>query len=130
MAKKQTKQTKQNQTERVTVPGEWLYVAPEGMNVRRITEALPAQEIEVWEDAGVLEITLSEKQSVDIEHVRIHPKDEITRAFVEEHGCKEVFLVTFSSEIYEQAAVIMREILEKCGGLFCGDTEDFTPVIS
>lgn len=124
------KQTKQNKTERVTVPGEWLYVAPEGMDVRRIADVLTTQEIELWEDAGVLEITVSEKQSVDIEHVRIHPKDELTRAFVESHGCSEVFLVTFPSEIYEQTVSLMHQILAECGGLFCGDTEDFSPVIS
>lgn len=124
------KQTKQNNTELKTLPGEWLYVASEGMNVRRIADAVAAHELELWEDAGVLEIAVSEKQSVDIEHVRIHPKDELTKAFVEEHGCTEVFLVTFSSEIYEQAMNIMQQILTECGGLVCGDTEDFTPVIS
>lgn len=130
MAKKQMKQTKQSKTERVTVPGEWLYVAPEGVNARRIADVIPNQEMELWEEAGVIEIMVSEKQSVDIEHVRIHPKDELTRAFVESHGCSEVFLVTFPSEIYEQTLSVMRQILAECGGLFCGDNEDFSPVIS
>lgn len=130
MAKKQMRQTKQNKTQCANVPGEWLYVAPEGVDARRIADAITMQEIELWEEAGVIEIAVNEKQSVDIEHVRIHPKDELTRAFVESRGCKEVFLVTFPLEIYEQTQSLMRQILAECGGLFCGDTEDFSPVIS
>lgn len=111
-------------------PGEWLYVTTADIDVRRIVDALPTElDIELWEEAGVLEINLGEKQSIDMEHVKIHPKDELTRSFVEEHGCSEVYLVTFAPEIYGQAKEIMQKILAECGGLFCGDTEDFAPIM-
>ena len=122
------KSHKNCQKEKTAVPGEWLYVAKEGVDVRRIAAALPdAYETELWEEAGVLEIVLAEKSSMDFEHARIHPKDELTRAFVENAGCSEVFLVTFAPEEYERVKYIMQQIMEQCGGLFCGDTEDFVP---
>lgn len=112
------------------IPGEWLYVTTADIDVRRIADALPTElDIQLWEEAGVLEINVGEKQSIDMEQVKIHPTDELTRSFVETHGCSEVFLVSFAPEIYEQARGIMQRILTECGGLFCGDTEDFAPII-
>ena len=112
------------------VPSEWLYVTTEDIDVRRIADAVPTElDIELWEEAGVLEIAVAEKQSIDMEQVKIHPKDELTRSFVEAHGCSEVYLVTFAPDIYEQAKEIMQKILAECGGLFCSDTEYFAPII-
>ncbi len=59
--------------------------------------------MEIWEDAGVLEIGMSEGASVDIETAQIHPKDELTASFAAEHQVKTVFLVTFKPETYEEA---------------------------
>lgn len=113
-----------------TIPGEWLYLGKEGCTVRRIANAIEKDyELEIWEDAGVLEIILAEEVSVDVEHVKIHPKDEMTRTFVEKEGFEEVFLVTFAPEQYEKAEPVMRQIMDACGGMFCGDTEDFKPVV-
>lgn len=113
-----------------TVPGEWLYLAPQGVDAARIAEALAGTyETELWGDAGVVEVVLGEKQSVDIEHTEVHPRDEVTRAYVSENGCKEVFLVTFAAEKFGCVESVMKLILAQCGGLFCGDTEDFSPVV-
>ena len=47
-----------------------------------------------------------------------------------EHQVKTVFLVTFKPETYEEAKKVMRRIMDKTGGFFCGDTEDFTPMLA
>ena len=99
-------------SEVIKVPGDWLYMTPQ----------------EIWEDAGVLEIGMSDGASVDIETAQIHPKDELTASFAAEHQVKTVFLVTFKPETYEEAKKVMRRIMDKTGGFFCGDTEDFTPM--
>lgn len=110
--------------------GEWLYLAKEGVSVRQIANAVEGcYEIELWEEAGVLEIILTEGASMDVEHTKIHPADELTQAFVKKQGCTEVFLVTFLPEHHGMAENIMRRILAECGGIFCGDTVDFEPVI-
>lgn len=124
------KKQKNPKTEKPVVPGGWLYLAKAGMRVREIADAVSdTWETEIWEDAGVLEIVLAEKSSVDMEHVRINPKDELTRAFVKEAGYEEVFLVTFAPDEYTRVEKIMRQIMAVCGGMFCGDTEDFLPIV-
>lgn len=112
------------------VPGEWLYLAPEGVDAAQIARILEQKyDIELWEEAGVLEIVFGEKKSVDMEHVKIHPKDALTMDYIEKNGCKEVFLVTFDASEFADVKPVMQQILSQCGGLFCGDTEDFEPVV-
>ena len=123
MAGKTSKNKMQNQ-----VVGDWLYFAPQEITVRELYELFAERDdVEIWEDAGVLEIPMGEKSSFDVEAAEIHPKDEITLAFAKEQGAKCVFLATFSPENHEAAESIMKQILGKFGGLFCGDTEDFKP---
>ncbi len=100
------------------------------VTVRDLMEAFAESdyyEIEIWEDAGVLEIGMKDGNSVDIEAAKIHEKDEITAAFAAENHVKTVFLVTFKPEAYEEAKDVMKKIIAKTGGFFCGDTEDFKP---
>ena len=124
--------------EKNTAPGEWLYFAPANITVRSIYDVLTDEngnaetasyEVEIWEDAGVLEIGLNDGATLDIEWTKIPAKDEITAAFAKEHGCENVFLVTLKPEEFEIARKAMQKIVASLGGLFCGDTEDFTPVL-
>ena len=113
------------------VPGEWLYFAPETVGVRQIADVLDGTcELEIWQEAGVLEIMYGGESSMDMEEGTIHPKDQVTAAFAEEHDCDRVYLVTFSAEEYEKVLPVMRHILQECGGIFCGDTEDFKPILT
>ena len=113
------------------VPGEWLYLAPEAVGVRQIADALDGTyELEIWQEAGVLEIMYGGEASMDMEEGKIHPRDQVTAAFAEEHDCDRVYLVTFSAEEYEKVLPVMRHILQECGGIFCGDTEDFKPILT
>lgn len=119
------------QEKKADVPGEWLYFAPQTVGVRQIADALEETcEMEIWQEAGVLEIMYSGESSMDMEEGTIHPKDQVTAAFAEKHGCDRVYLVTFSAEEYEKALSVMRRILQECGGIFCGDTEDFMPLLT
>ena len=66
------------------VPGEWLYFAPEAVGVRQIADALDGTcELEIWQEAGVLEIMYGGESSMDMVEGSIHPKDEVTRVFAE-----------------------------------------------
>lgn len=111
--------------------GEWIYFGAEGTTVRRLAEALEGQEyeMELWEDAGVLEIGMEEGVTIDFEETRIHLKDEVTAAFARDNGCEAVFLVTFPPEHYERTQRVMKKILEKSGGVFCADNESMEPVL-
>lgn len=110
------------------VIGDWIYFCPEEITIRGLYEIFAERDdVEIWEEAGVLEIPIGEKSSFDVESAQIHPKDEITLQFAAERGIKNVFMVTFVPEDYEKAEQIMKQIMLKFGGLFCGDTEDFMP---
>lgn len=124
------KQNNNKEMKNLQVPGDWLYFVSKEIRVRDIYESIGAiYEMEIWEDAGVLEINMAEGSSLDIEEASIHPKDELTAAFAKEHGCAYVFLVTFKPEEYEAARSVMETIKEHLGGFFCGDTENFQPVL-
>ena len=115
------------------ITGNWLFMTPQKVSLRQIKEALDVEEkydIEIWEEAGVLEIGMPDGNSFDMEAAKIHPKDEITAAFAKERQVKTVCLATFRPESYEEAKHVMKAVITKCGGFFCGDTDDFTPVIS
>ena len=80
------------------VPGEWLYLAPETVGVRQIADVLEGTcEMEIWQEAGVLEIMYGGEASMDMEEGKIHPRDQVTAVFAEEHGCNRVYQVTFSA---------------------------------
>ena len=123
--------TAQEKKKKADVPGEWLYFAPEAVDVRQIADVLDGTcELEIWQEAGVLEIMYGGESSMDMEEGTIHPKDQVTAAFAEEHDCDRVYLVTFSAEEYEKVLPVMRHILQECGGIFCVDTEDFKPILT
>ncbi len=123
--------TAQEKKKKADVPGEWLYFAPEAVDVRQIADVLDGTcELEIWQEAGVLEIMYGGESSMDMEEGTIDPKDQVTAAFAEEHDCDRVYLVTFSAEEYEKVLPVMRHILQECGGIFCGDTEDFKPILT
>ena len=123
--------TAQEKKKEAGVPGEWLYLAPETVGVRQIADVLEGTcEMEIWQEAGVLEIMYGGEASMDMEEGKIHPRDQVTAAFAEEHDCDRVYLVTFSAEEYEKVLPVMRHILQECGGIFCGDTEDFKPLLA
>ena len=76
------------------VPGEWLYLAEEMLELRKVyeifTEELPWV-AEYWEDAGVLEIAIPEAGSVDVEE--LIELDEYLEEYMAERQLKTVFAV-------------------------------------
>lgn len=115
-----------------TVPSEWLYLLPDETELRRIYELFGEDmpwKAEFWEEAGVLEIEIPEAGSVDIECMDADLGDETGNAFLAEHQIKTVFAVTIVPDGYEKAHAVMVKIMEKTGGFFCGDTEDFQPEV-
>ena len=82
-----------------------------------------------WEAAGVLEVVIPEERSMDFEWTRAEFRDEYSKNWLTEQGVKTMFFVTIDAEHYTHAKHIMQTITGKIGGFFCGDTEDFQPVI-
>lgn len=116
----------------VSAPSEWLYFAMEGVSLRSIYDCLKKQKrwgAEYWEEAEVLEISISENGFVDLESMEMDPEDGELYACMEETGAKTVYAVTIVPEHFEKMQDVMRYIAEEQGGVFRGDTADFLPEV-
>lgn len=112
------------------VPEEWLYLALEEVSLRSIYDCLKEEKrwrTEYWDEAGVLEIGIPEAGSVDLEAMETDPEDMELCSYMEKQGAKSVYAVTIMPEHFIEAQAVMQYILERVGGMFCGDTEDFQP---
>lgn len=113
------------------MPGEWLYLNKEELSLRKIYELFEEkQTAEYWEAAGVLEISLPESGTLDMEDLEGTLGDEEGDAYLKENEIHTVVAVTIRPEDYEKAKEVMLYIIEKLGGYFCGDRADFTPVVA
>lgn len=115
----------------VDVPVDWFYMSDQEMTAAALKEALAdtAYKVEYWEEAQVLEIALGEGGCLDVEVMEPCLGEEEADAFLKEHQVKFLCYITFQSEDYGAVRSVMEHICGKIGGFFCGDTEDFTPVI-
>ncbi|MDY4971512.1 MAG: hypothetical protein SO101_14850 [Lachnospiraceae bacterium] len=113
-----------------SVPSEWLYMTDREIGVREIAASFESEEMtEIWEAAGVAEVLLGEKDSMDMELTENDLGDEESNRFLEENQVKTLFLVTVPPLEFEKAKACMEKIIAANGGFFCGDTEDFTPTV-
>lgn len=113
------------------MPGEWLYLNKEELPLRKIYELFnEAQNAEYWEAAGVLEISLPESGTLDMEDLEGTLGDDEGDAYLLQNGIHTVFAATIRPDDYEKAKEIMLFITQKLGGYFCADTADFKPVVA
>lgn len=130
--KTRDKKVQKKPHENIGVSKEWLYMAPEGVGLRRVYEAVREcgeWKAEYWDEAQVLEIALPEAGSVDLEGMDGDWGDEALYSYMRERKVSKVYLVTIRPEDWEKAQSVMRYITEQMGGFFCGDTKDFQPEV-
>ena len=126
------RKTPQKRRQEPKVPPEWLYLSPEPVTLRRIYEIFEKDMLwkaELWEAAEVLEITIPDAGSLDMERMDMELWDEAGKEYLEAQKIRTVFAVTIRPESYEEARAVMEKIMEHAGGYFCGDTEDFQPMV-
>lgn len=114
------------------VPTDWFYMCPAKITVSDIKKSLDNEnyDIEIWHDAGILEIGFAEKSSLDIETAPLDMGDEYSNEYITSHNITSLFYVTFKIFDYKQVTEIMRKITKELGGFFCADSDDFSPTIS
>ena len=114
-------------------PREWLYLNPAEVTPRQIAEVFEKEDrfaAQLWEEAGVVEIELGEHaKSIDMELTGSDLGDEYSNQYLKERNITSVYLVTIVPEDEQTAYEAKRRVTASLGGYFCGDTEDFTPVI-
>lgn len=82
------------------MPKNWYYMVPESIKVSDIKASFEEgkYDIEIWDEAGVLEIGYAEKASMDIEMVEVDLRDEYSNEFMANRGVKSLFFVTIKPE--------------------------------
>lgn len=129
--KNMNKKNNQKNTDK-NVQNEWFYMTPANVNASMIAELakeLNFGEIELWDELNILEITHSDKSSIDFEPQRYDFQDEEDVAFVNERGIKTIFAVTLSQCTIEDVKPFIQNLIQKWEGVFCADTLDFSPRI-
>ena len=128
--KSKLEKIKNQKKKTVNVPAEWLYLSPSEVSVRDLSDSFEnPEQIEIWEDARVAEVILGEKASMDMEWYECDLGDEESNAFLEKHQIRTMYVVTIPPQEFEAARICMQKITARNGGFFCGDTDDFTPMV-
>lgn len=130
--KSKLKKIKQKNVKEPAVVKYWFYMAEKKVDVEDVKAALadmPELEVQLWKEAGVLEVEVPEHRSMDIEAIPMDLHDEYSNVFLKENGVESLFQVTIDTENAVFMQQIMHHITDKLGGMFCGDTPDFSPVI-
>lgn len=114
------------------VPSQWLYMNAAEVSFDKIKELFADSEnysVQIWDEMGILEIEIAEAKSIDIERTTLELGDEYSNAFLEKNNVKTLWFVTISSEEYNLVKNVFAQVVEKIGGFFCGDSENFKPVV-
>jgi hypothetical protein len=129
MSKKKKNSQKKNS---LNLTQHWYYMNQEIVTVSDIAIVFDCKKnnIELWPDAGVLELGISEKEYLDIEECDLDMDDEYSNKFLAEHEIKSLFYVSFKAELNDLCMAKLSIILKKLGGILCADSEDFSPVIT
>lgn len=117
---------------KTTISGDWFYMNSHQVSVRSIHQCLLEDErltLEVWEDAGVLEVTFNNKSSLDFEMIKPYFKDKEGDEYLKKNDIHTLYMVTFQASDYDLVLPLMKAITKNLGGFFCEDTYDFSNLI-
>ena len=112
-------------------PQGWFIMCKKDTSIEDVANIFDKEkyDVEVWIAAGVSEIGVAEKTSIDIEQIGNEFRDEFSNDFVAENGIKEVFYVSFNPASFDACFPVLKSAVEKLEGAFlCADSEDFNPV--
>lgn len=130
--KSKLKRIKEGKQKSASYPNHWLYLNETAVTPRQIADVFHGENgmiSQLWEEAGVVEIELVEAKSVDLEQAELPAGEPELDDYFRRNNIKSVYYVTIAPDDYGKAEKAMRQITEKLGGYFCGDTNDFTPVV-
>lgn len=130
--KSKLKKIKEKKPSIAKLPSQWLFVAKEDVTARDVKNALEdyeGVELEIWEAAGIVEVVLSDGKSIDFEQTEADLRDEYSNAFLAKEQAKALFYVTIHPDSAQLVMSVMKHVLGKIPGLFCGDTDDFSPFV-
>lgn len=114
-------------------PTEWYFMHTGDCSVQDIKAAFAVPggpDVEVWNELGVVELTLPDKSYVDFQAVPCDLEDEASNAFLAEHRVRTLYWVTVEPVCNESGLAFLQEAANRLGGRFCADTKNFEPVVT
>lgn len=130
--KSKLKKIKEKKPAAAKLPSQWLFVAKEEVTVRDVKNALDdcaGVELEIWEAVGIVEVVLNDGKSIDFEQTEVDLHDEYSNEFLAKQKAKALFYVTIHPDSADLVMPVMKHVLGKIEGLFCGDTDNFEPFV-
>lgn len=130
--KSKLKKIKEKKPIAAKLPSQWLFIAKEEVSARDVKNSMDdydGVELEIWEAAGIVEVVLSDGKSIDFEQTEVDLGDEYSNEFLAKQQAKALFYVTIHPDSANLVQPVMKHVLTKIPGVFCGDTDDFSPFI-
>ena len=125
------KKQKQNSSKPVPRYLDLLYMTPQVVTAKELADFIkdtPNMTIELWEAMNVLELELSNRNTVDFEPVDIDFKDPSDAAFVKNRNVRTIFAVTLFEADLETVKALFEQIISSFSGFLCTDSFDFNPI--
>jgi len=84
--------------------------------------------VELWEAMNVVELDLSNQNTIEFEPLEASFKDPSDASFLKNRTIKTIFAVTICEDDIQIATTYFEKIIDKFSGFFCADSDDFYPV--
>lgn len=111
---------------------EWFFMSKREASVLQIKEVLEQIEgadCEIWKEMGVIECTIPDSFCMDMEQIACDLQEEDANAFLKEHAIVCLYAVTIQADTLAAIEPVLQQLSAAFDGFFCGDTEDFSPMI-
>ena len=108
---------------------EFYYMIPAKLTAKELSlqiTVLPEDKIEIWLELNLMEVVMT-ADSLIFQDAWDCFEDPLDLEFIEGHGFKTIFQISYDTEDTALVRKVMKELLEKVGGLICSDTDTFEP---
>lgn len=110
-----------------------FYMTPNEVCAKDIAESFREDKglvIELWEALNVIELQLSNHNSIDFEPVEASFRDPSDASFIKNRNIKTIFGITLCDTDLTSAIPYFEYLVDKFGGFVCTDSDNFNPFLT
>ncbi len=115
-----------------------FYMACQNLEIRQLyncieqslSEETIKNDVQLWEAAGVMEISLSEESGIDIEYLDGGFGAEEDLQFLEKNMVQSIYSIKSEKKNVNMVIKIFEPVLQELGGFICSDTDNFMPILA